>query len=122
VERSATISADADRLLQLFSNLLANALHHGSAGTPVAVGVATLGQGSAREVVVTVRNHGVIAAELLPTLFDPFRGRENAGSKARGLGLGLFISKQIADAHGARIEVQSSPERGEITFAVHIPC
>ena len=122
VESNATISGDADRLLQLFSNLLANALHHGSAGSAVAVGVIAVGDGSAREAVVTVRNQGVIPAELLPTLFDPFRGRESTAGKARGLGLGLFISKQIADAHGARIAVESSPERGEISFAVHIPC
>jgi signal transduction histidine kinase len=87
----------------------------------VAVAIVAVGHGNAREVVVTVRNQGAIPAALLPTLFDPFRGRESPPGKARGLGLGLFISKQIADAHGARIEVESSAERGETSFAVHIP-
>jgi signal transduction histidine kinase len=121
VDGDATIHGDADRLLQLFSNLLANALNHGSPAAPVVVCVAQTVAGSEREVVVTVRNGGVIPADLLPTLFDPFRLRETASGKARGLGLGLYISKQIADSHGARIEVASSPERGETTFAVHLP-
>jgi two-component system, sensor histidine kinase and response regulator len=122
VAGDAAIHGDADRLLQLFSNLLANALNHGSPAAPVVVCVAQVAAGSEREVVVTVRNGGVIPPDLLPTLFDPFRGRESASGKARGLGLGLYISKQIADSHGARIEVTSSSERGETTFAVHLPC
>lgn len=107
---------DADRLLQLFSNLVANAIQHGDRARPVSVSVA----GRDGEIVVEVRNEGVIAPELLPTLFDPFRGRQGSGARSRGLGLGLFISQQIALAHGGRVRVQSNAEAGTL-FSVHLP-
>jgi signal transduction histidine kinase len=110
-------TGDADRLLQLFSNLVSNALQHGTAGSTVSTTVT----GGEHEIVVTVRNRGAIPRELLPTIFDPFRGRKGAGAEARGLGLGLFISQQIAIAHGGSIDVASSDDAGETTFTVRIP-
>jgi two-component system, sensor histidine kinase and response regulator len=110
-----TISGDTDRLLQLFSNLIANALVHGTPGSAVSV----TSEGTAREVVVRVRNRGVIAEDLLPTIFDPFRARQGT-SKSQGLGLGLYISQQIALAHGGGVSVQSTEGTGTI-FTVRLP-
>jgi two-component system, sensor histidine kinase and response regulator len=117
VKGDCTTTGDADRLLQVFSNLVSNALQHGTKGSAVVTTV----QGDEREVVVSVRNRGVIPRELLPTIFDPFRGRKGAGANARGLGLGLYISEQIAQAHGGAIEVVSSADADETVFTVRIP-
>jgi len=109
---------DATRLLQVFSNLLSNAIHHGTAGTPISVAVEA-GDEDASEIRVVVRNEGAIPAELLPRIFDPFRGgRTSTGS--RGLGLGLFITQQVVEAHGGRITVTSSPSAGT-AFTVTLP-
>jgi signal transduction histidine kinase len=117
VTGDCTTTGDADRLLQVFSNLISNALQHGAKGSAVAITV----HGGEREVAVSVRNRGAIPRELLPTIFDPFRGRRSAGAEARGLGLGLYISEQIALAHGGSIEVASSEDADETVFTVHIP-
>lgn len=106
---------DATRLLQVFSNLVSNALHHGAKEGAVTVNVA----GTPEEIVVAVRNDGVITPELLPQIFDPFRGARRT-STSKGLGLGLFISRQIVDAHGGTISVTSTPTTGT-TFTVRMP-
>lgn len=107
---------DPDRLLQLFSNLVANAIHHGLGGSAVSVTV----DGTTPEIVVQVRNRGVIPVDLLPTIFDPFRSRPTQASKSNGLGLGLYISQQIALAHGGDIAVHSDEVEGT-AFTVRIP-
>ncbi|MES1206612.1 MAG: hybrid sensor histidine kinase/response regulator [Pseudomonadota bacterium] len=105
---------DTTRLLQVFSNLLSNAIHHGTPGTPV-----TVAADGGAQIVVAVHNQGVIPPELLPRIFDPFRGgRTSSGS--RGLGLGLFITQQIVAAHGGHIVVTSSPADGT-AFIVTLP-
>jgi signal transduction histidine kinase len=108
-------SGDADRLLQLFSNLLANALQHGASSSPITVVV----DGRAGDISVSVHNLGVIPPDLLPILFEPFRGRTNRSSRSHGLGLGLFISQQIAAAHGGNVSVASN-QRDGTTFTVWI--
>jgi len=105
----------ADRLLQLLSNLVANALEHGTAGSPVVVTV----RGDHDEVIVQVKNRGTIPADALPTLFDPFRDRRRTSPRSRGLGLGLYISQQVAVAHGGHIDVAS--DAGGTSFAVRLP-
>jgi two-component system sensor histidine kinase/response regulator len=112
----ATTLGDPDRLLQLFSNLVANALHHGKAEAPVHVEVSV----SAEDVTFSVQNGGTIPADLLPTLFDPFRRRPTQRAHSQGLGLGLYISQQIALAHDSRIQVTSSEEGGTL-FTLRIP-
>jgi two-component system sensor histidine kinase/response regulator len=102
-----TTSGDPERLLQLFSNVIANALAHGEPGGTVVVRVA----GDRPDIVVEIRNPGVIPPEQLATLFEPFR-REHRHTHSAGLGLGLFISQQIALAHRGDIEVASSPGAG----------
>lgn len=108
-------TGDVTRLLQVFSNLVSNALHHGAKEAPVVV----LVEGGADEIVVSVRNEGAIAPEILPQVFDPFRGaRRTSGSQ--GLGLGLFITRQVVEAHGGSIAVESTPQAGT-TFTVRLP-
>jgi CheY-like chemotaxis protein len=102
-------------LLQVFSNLLSNALHHGTPGTPVSATI----EGLDSEIVVVVRNQGTIPPELLPRIFDPFRGARPT-SNSQGLGLGLFITHQIVVAHGGTITVESSPAVGT-AFTVRFP-
>jgi two-component system, sensor histidine kinase and response regulator len=106
---------DGDRLLQLLSNLIANAIYHGTAGGGVRVRV----QGLPSELTVQVHNQGVIPPDLLPTIFDPFRSG-HPSTKSRGLGLGLFISQQIAVAHGGCIDVASNAALGTV-FTARIP-
>lgn len=100
---------DADRLAQLLTNLLANALEHGRRGSPVAVRI----DGREPErVELEVHNEGIIDPTVLPEIFDPFAsGRRNRGRRA-GLGLGLFITQQIAVGHGGAISADSSPSDG----------
>lgn len=108
-------AGDASRLLQVFSNLLSNAVHHGTPNTPVSVTT----EGRQDEIVVVVQNEGAIPSDLLPRIFDPFRGAR-ALTGSQGLGLGLFISQQIVATHGGTIAVESTPEAGT-TFTVTFP-
>jgi signal transduction histidine kinase len=102
------VTGDPDRLLQLFSNLLGNAVAHGTPRTAVAVAIAA----AEHELAVEIRNHGAIPAALLPALFEPFRGAQQRSGRSAGLGLGLYIAREIAKAHGGEIEVESSEARG----------
>lgn len=109
---------DTDRMAQVFSNLIANALTYGSPQTAVEIElVATVS-----EVACSVRNFGPpIPAELVPYLFDPFRRARHAKAAAtQGLGLGLFICQQIVAAHGGATTVESSALKGTL-FRVTLP-
>ena len=100
---------DADRLLQLASNLLANALAHGTGPDPIAIRV----DGTDGWVGLEIRNAGVVPPEVMPVLFEPFRsGANEKQARSGGLGLGLFISQQIAISHAGTIEVFSSESEG----------
>lgn len=108
---------DEDRLCQVVTNLVGNAIHHGCPEHPVLV---TADGTKPNTVSVTVANGGTIAPDLLPHLFDPFRGREDrVPGRNQGLGLGLFIASQIVRAHHGRIHVQS--ENGTTRFSVELP-
>jgi signal transduction histidine kinase len=109
---------DTDRMAQVFSNLIANAVAYGSRDTAVEIGLTA----SASEVVCTVRNFGLpIPVELVPYLFDPFRRAHHAkAASAQGLGLGLFICQQIVAAHGGKTVVESSEAKGTL-FTVTLP-
>ncbi|CAN7216159.1 hybrid sensor histidine kinase/response regulator [Acidovorax delafieldii] len=107
---------DAERLCQVVTNLVGNALHHGSADHPVRIAV----DGTRPEQVsITVANGGTIPPELLPHLFDPFRGGEREPGRHQGLGLGLFIAHQIVRAHRGTIEARS--QDNVTTFQVTLP-
>jgi signal transduction histidine kinase len=106
---------DADRLAQVVSNLLANAVQHG-AGT--AITVSAQEQGDA--VTLAVHNGGPpIPEDVLPSLFEPLVRGETEGA-SRGIGLGLFIAQAIVAAHGGDIQVSSSTDVGT-TFTVRLP-
>jgi PAS domain S-box-containing protein len=109
---------DSDRLAQVITNLVTNALKYGAEQTPVVV--RTLGE--SQEVLLEVHNLGnPIPAELLPRLFEPLkRGEQQAISPGRSLGLGLFIVEHIVRAHGGRIDVRSDEGLGT-TFSVRLP-
>jgi signal transduction histidine kinase len=107
---------DPDRLAQVFSNLISNAVRHGSPDAPLAIRV----DGRDPCVVdIAIHNRGAVPPDLLPVLFDPFRGTHRREG-SQGLGLGLFISEQIVKAHGGRIRVESSEADGT-TFSIHLP-
>ena len=112
----ATTCGDPERLLQLFSNLIANAMTHGATGTKVTVNVL----GRSQDIVIDIRNDGVIPPARLATLFEPFRGKPQDVVRSSGLGLGLFISKQIALAHGGDVTVESSAAAGTVV-TVRLP-
>ena len=107
---------DQDRLEQIVANLVSNALKYAPGDAPVHVGIS----GEAREVVIAVRDDGPgLPPEVRAELFEPFRrGSGSAGDG--GLGLGLFIVRTLAEAQGARVEVETEPGRGT-TFRVNVP-
>ncbi|EHK63226.1 hybrid sensor histidine kinase/response regulator [Achromobacter arsenitoxydans] len=107
---------DGQRISQVIANLIGNALHHGSRDAPVRVEV---DGAAADQVVVTVINGGAIPTELMPHLFNPFRGGARPQGGRQGLGLGLFIAQQIVLSHGGRISAES---RDAVTrFRVVLP-
>ncbi|MEJ7810768.1 MAG: sensor histidine kinase [Gemmatimonadaceae bacterium] len=111
---------DAARISQVLSNLLANAVQHGSTKTTISVTV----QGEAEDVVLQVHNHGpAIPSSDLHGLFNPLKrlkSGERAAPASGNLGLGLYIAERIVTAHGGSIEVQSSSDAGT-TFTVRLP-
>ncbi len=115
-EGELTGSWDADRLIQVASNLIGNALRHGSGGT---VTVRLDGRKPER-VMICVHNEGHIPPDLLPSIFDPFRRGQRQSTRTEGLGLGLYIVQQIVQAHGGSIQVHSEPETGT-RFDVTLP-
>jgi PAS domain S-box-containing protein len=109
---------DPARMAQVVSNLVANALEHGARDGAVRVSVS----GCEVDVVLRVENQGpAIPAEQLATLFEPFHGASipRGSSRPRGLGLGLFIVRQVVSAHEGTIDVDSTA--GATTFTVHLP-
>jgi signal transduction histidine kinase len=106
---------DEARLAQLLDNLLQNALRHSLHDTSIGLSV----RGEPLGVTLIVLNKGpLLLPEEREAIFEPFRrGKRPAGE---GLGLGLFIARQIAEAHGGRISVESALERGT-SFKVWLP-
>lgn len=112
IDLKDTVSCDRSRLGQLMSNLLGNALTHGDNGQPVRVRAST----KAGQFTFQVANSGQqIPHEARDKLFEPFVRGELQDNR-HGLGLGLYIASQIAQAHGGRLSVESSPEETQFTF------
>lgn len=111
------VRADHQRLAQMFSNLLGNALAHGAEDSPIRIDAAGAGGG----LELSVANAGEpISPEMMPNLFKPFY-RGDVRQNQQGLGLGLFIASQIAEAHGGRIEVSSNDTETRFTFRIPTP-
>jgi len=113
------LKGDRERITQLLSNLVANAIHHGSEQGPVIID-ADVQNNVFR---LSVHNQGTpISAPVLAQLFQPFT-RHNADAPPSGLGLGLYIADQIARAHGGHMDVSSTAETGTLfTFRLPLNC
>ena len=112
-------SWDRLRLEQILTNLLSNAVKYG-AGRPISVEVGAAGPGDDAEAWIAVRDRGIGMSEgELGRIFGRF---ERAVSERNygGLGLGLWIVRQVVDAMGGSISVESQPDRGS-TFTVRLP-
>jgi len=111
----ARIRCDQERIAQLLSNLVSNAITHGACSGPVVV-KAYIEQYVFK---LSVTNQGEpIPADVLPQLFMPY-SRPVTDMPQAGLGLGLYIASQIAQAHGGRLDVVSTWEQGTtFTFAM----
>jgi signal transduction histidine kinase len=108
---------DCDRITQVATTLLGNALGHGAAEKIVTV---TIDGTAADEVAITVHNEGAIPDDLLPKIFEPFQDGDRRAPRGEGLGLGLFITRQIIKAHGGQITVSASPTAGS-RFDLRLP-
>lgn len=108
---------DEQRVAQALSNLMSNAIKYGAADAPVRV---SLAGNIPAEVVIAVHNQGLeIAPEKLESLFQPLVRGSAGDPTGISLGLGLFIVREIASAHGGTVEVASS-DRGT-TFSFRLP-
>ncbi len=96
---------DGNRLRQVLSNLITNAVRYGRDGTAIQVVL----KGEPTQVTLEVRNQGAaIDRATFDRMFDPLRRGENsAHDDGKGLGLGLYISREIARAHGGSIDASS---------------
>jgi signal transduction histidine kinase len=106
------VNCDSKRIAQLFSNLLSNAISYGKAGSPVLVQAVCDG----KEFSLSVINSGdKIPDKIMDRLFQPF-SRGEVKRKQEGLGLGLYISAEIAHAHNGHLEVKSTEKETRFTF------
>ena len=111
------VEADPERLKQALENLIANALRHSPGGVPVDVELASERRDDGEWAVLTIRDEGPgIAPELMPRLFTRFA----SGPDSAGLGLGLYLARSIAEAHGGTLTVTSSPGQGT-SFQLALP-
>jgi signal transduction histidine kinase len=118
VEPATSAAWDPDRIAQVLSNLIGNALMHSPADTEVRVSA----HGERDSVLVKIHNLGSpIAPELLGKIFEPFQRGQGADTGVKsGLGLGLYITETIVKAHRGAIMVSSSSEEGT-TFTLRLP-
>jgi signal transduction histidine kinase len=116
------LHADAARMQQALSNLLSNAVQHGSRQSPVTL----TADGEADAIVLKVGNSGdPIPSDKLQAIFEPLVQAPNASAQAHersktSLGLGLFIVREIVLAHGGTISVESSSAAGTL-FTIRLP-
>jgi len=111
-----TTAVDADRLVQMLGNLVANAVSYGAPDRPVVVTTRVAAGGAS----VSVHNDGApIPPDLLPIIFEPMTRGQGTSSR-RSVGLGLFIVREILRAHGGAVAVESSASAGT-TFTARFP-
>lgn len=107
---------DAERLTAVFQTLLGNALQHGDPSGEVWIRL----EGREGHVEAQVHNMGVIPPEQMSQLFDPFRSTVHGRMGAAGLGLGLFVARELVLAHGGTMLVTSNQQLGT-TFTLSLP-
>jgi len=108
------IIADKDKIFQVFANLLNNAIKFTNEGS---INISLKKKEKTNEVIVTIKDSGPgIDAEILPHLFSKFKTKSE-----KGLGLGLYISKNIVQAHHGKIEAHNNPNSKGATFVVTLP-
>jgi signal transduction histidine kinase len=112
---------DEDRISQMFSNLIGNALQYGAKGAPVAVALSS----TPDNIVVTINNQGEpIDPHQLATIFEPLvrLAKQESADYARetSLGIGLFIAREIVQTHSGTIAVESTKSTGT-TFTINLP-
>jgi signal transduction histidine kinase len=112
IEGDCTALVDTVRISQVLSNLLGNAVQYGDSAAPVTM---TIDGGHASCLTVCVQNAGQLPVELIPRLFEPFKGTFHA---SKGLGLGLYIVEQFVRAHDGQIHAANVPDgvRFEASF------
>jgi signal transduction histidine kinase len=110
-------SWDSERLAQVISNLATNALQHGAQDAPVSIDVDGRAQ---NEVSLCFRNGGGIPAHRRAALFDPFHDVSRMAESRNGLGLGLYIVREIVLAHGGSVDVHAA-STDETAFWVRLP-
>jgi signal transduction histidine kinase len=118
-EKLPVLIGDGDRLAQVFTNLVDNALKFTPANGSVTLQAVKVGT----EMEISITDTGIgIPKEALPRLFDRFYQVDpsRAGGERHGAGLGLAIVQEIIQAHGGKISVRSEVGRGT-TFVIHLP-
>jgi two-component system sensor histidine kinase/response regulator len=110
-QRNEVVLCDRARILQVFSNLLGNAIKFCGKGDTITVTARSAGGGV--EISVTDSGPGIAAADL-PMVFDAYWSATN--NRHKGTGLGLYITKSIVEAHGMRIWIESELGRGTTVF------
>ena len=111
-KKDLIVNADKDRILQVLSNLLSNALKFTKEGS-----IAVTTEKVENEVIVKVKDSGSgIDREIFPKLFERFVSKSE-----KGTGLGLFLSKNITEAHGGRIWAENNPDGNGAMFAFSLP-
>jgi signal transduction histidine kinase len=108
------IIADKEKIFQVFANLLNNAIKFTNEGT---IKISVKEKEKTNEAVVMIKDSGPgIDAEIIPHLFSKFKTKSE-----KGLGLGLYISKNIVEAHHGKIEAFNNPNSEGATFVVTLP-
>jgi len=109
-----SIIADKEKIFQVFANLLNNAIKFTNEGT---INISVKEKEKTNEAVVTIKDSGSgIDPEIIPHLFSKFQTKSE-----KGLGLGLYISKNIVEAHHGKIEAYNNPNSKGATFVVTLP-
>ncbi|MBV8490269.1 MAG: HAMP domain-containing histidine kinase [Candidatus Eremiobacteraeota bacterium] len=116
--KNAYVRGDAERLRQVFDNLVRNAIKYSAAATPIDIDIASVGENFR----IRITDQGIgVPPQDLPRLFGRFQRGSNARkAKVAGTGIGLFICKTIVERHDGTVEVESTLGKGS-TFTVTLP-